>query len=725
MSILSTISKLFPIVLIAALIVGLSYALFKSLKSPEELLTFSVVFQIDEADTFQLFYSKSNNLFREKNSKRFKVMGGEDFQKIKIKVPIEYPYLRFNIGENPAQKQVDIQSIGLSSKHHPEKILSGQELTDLLVANKYVSNTKISDTEQTENHISHLTYHTRKLNGIYHPALSNISTTEILGITVPTSEMFFTCQVDKDDAFTIYHRNKETDYNINDSKKIELIGSPDFQTIKVEIPNDQPIIRFDLGENKEQEKIIFKEIGFAKSDGQRQTYELQELKGELTLNEFIEKIDYRSNALTFYMQQKQEYYDPFFRGLNANDLLAIAVNEENALWKKYNLHFLIASILLGLIFMMLAIRYQSNDLQSHFTFNVLFMVMLLAPFIQQKTGLVDFTKIPKENRKPTAKPILTFNKEYAQSFDAYYKDHFGFRPLLINIGKKIKFYGFKTSPNDKNVLKGKGDWLFFNATKIRSSYGNWDLLTAKELEVLCQRWNRNNKYTERKGIKYYKMFYPNKHSIYPEMMSNRMSNSIRDTISKTDQILEHMEECVPSLNIIDCRPALMEAKKNHLLYKKQDTHWNHYGAFVAYEAILPMIANDFPELSPKKIEAFTVDWKEDSYDTDLIMMMGLNWERFNDTFPFLTPKNPDLNAYTKMNTDGFPHKTLIHHNPNAQTNLTAVIFRDSYTRALEKLYSLHFKNTYYIWTPYNQNIVTKVNPDLVIDGHVERLFDSR
>jgi len=255
---------------------------------------------------------------------------------------------------------------------------------------------------------------------------------------------------------------------------------------------------------------------------------------------------------------------------------------------------------------------------------------------------------------------------------------------------------------------------------MQNFYTKHKLYKINELEKLCDKWGERKRVNAVNNIKYYKTFYPNKHSIYQEMMSNKMLLTIKDTISKTDQLIDYMGNCTPKINIVDYRSELLVAKSEAVLYRKQDTHWNNYGAFIAYEKLMKVVSKSFTEIKPKKIEDFNINWREEYFHTDLIGTMGLKWVKFKDVFPKFTLKDKNQNKIRNLKTNGFPLKTIIHENSAVENDLVVVVFRDSYTLALQQFFSLTFKKVYYIWTPYNQKIIDKVNPDLIIDGHVER-----
>ena len=88
--------------------------------------------------------------------------------------------------------------------------------------------------------------------------------------------------------------------------------------------------------------------------------------------------------------------------------------------------------------------------------------------------------------------------------------------------------------------------------------------------------------------------------------------------------------------------------------------------------------------------------------------------------PYFTPIKPS--PVKEMPNKGYPGKTIIHENPANPNGLTAVVFRDSFSIPITQFISPHFKRVVYIWTTYDENIVKKENPDIVIESFVERTF---
>ena len=46
---------------------------------------------------------------------------------------------------------------------------------------------------------------------------------------------------------------------------------------------------------------------------------------------------------------------------------------------------------------------------------------------------------------------------------------------------------------------------------------------------------------------------------------------------------------------MDVRPALIAAKSSGILYYRTDTHWNDWGAFIAYQQIIAQVQKLLPQ----------------------------------------------------------------------------------------------------------------------------------
>jgi len=80
--------------------------------------------------------------------------------------------------------------------------------------------------------------------------------------------------------------------------------------------------------------------------------------------------------------------------------------------------------------------------------------------------------------------------------------------------------------------------------------------------------------------------------------------------------------------------------------------------------------------------------------------------------------------YKRLNTKGFPEKTIITRNESCGNTTKVLIFRDSYAKALVQFLSLHFYEVFYIPESYKDTFVEELQPDIVISAPFEWYLDE-
>ena len=345
-------------------------------------------------------------------------------------------------------------------------------------------------------------------------------------------------------------------------------------------------------------------------------------------------------------------------------------------------------------------------------FYSLFFLILVTPTL----GLFfDFEVYPGcEKRELAAKPEFELSLEYIDHFEDYFDDHFGFRNLMIHLNGTIRYSIFNSSSKPQKAVIGKEGWFYYTSLsdKILNSYSNNNLLSEPELNYTSEIWAKRKALLKARNIDYYMIVWPNKPTIYPEFVPYRMSIQKRDTISKLDQIITHLKMKDSPVELIDVRKEIYGHKTEYKLYCKHDTHWNDLGAFIAYQKLMGKL-----NIIPYQMSDFDITWEETNKG-GLIAVMGLcNSNRITEQLPVFEFKDKNISIehivsdlksmYCKRNNSCNSEKRIL-------------IFRDSYTSALVQFISLHFRESYFVWSGYNQTIVDKVNPDIIIVAKVER-----
>jgi alginate O-acetyltransferase complex protein AlgJ len=187
-----------------------------------------------------------------------------------------------------------------------------------------------------------------------------------------------------------------------------------------------------------------------------------------------------------------------------------------------------------------------------------------------------------------------------------------------------------------------------------------------------------------------------------------------------DQLVEYLR-AHSTVNVLDLRPALLEARKTAPAYMKTDTHWNNFGAFMAYQELVRTLAKDgFPGLTPLPVESFT-----QKHVTvpggDLCRNLGVNLVESNQvgfkpdaSLPKIKTSAPPIER---------PRELAFTWNAAAKDNI--VIFQDSFGRAWMPFLAYHFGKVTYVWE-YDMlaRSIEEEKPVLVINEMLERFFNT-
>ena len=167
------------------------------------------------------------------------------------------------------------------------------------------------------------------------------------------------------------------------------------------------------------------------------------------------------------------------------------------------------------------------------------------------------------------------------------------------------------------------------------------------------------------------------------------------------------------------RNILLKNKKNSLLYKETDTHWNNNGAYYGYKAIREKMEELFPDVYFGKEIKYDIS-KTKKNGGDLLPILGVKEYGALSVFDY-TPEN------------GYPY--IIRKNKERNVVVTdardidvsplprAVIFRDSFFVSLQPFVSSLFSEAIYHWKAFDskdKKMVLDEKPDIVIFEIVER-----
>ncbi|MBN1533583.1 MAG: hypothetical protein JXA20_13020 [Spirochaetes bacterium] len=299
--------------------------------------------------------------------------------------------------------------------------------------------------------------------------------------------------------------------------------------------------------------------------------------------------------------------------------------------------------------------------------------------------------------------------------------HYAHNLIMIRTIKGIK---------RTNVLLGKERWSYWAGGNSFDQFMSMDMLDRKELMRIARILEERQSFCRLHGMRYIIIIVPNKDVVYPEFLPVWMKKVKRQ--SHLDQIVEYLSEH-STVEVIDMRGPLREARALHRVFLRVDSHWNDFGGYAGYREIMRLLAESFPRLRPAELSDYSLVPKVTD-GGDFAAMLGLKGLRVEE-FTML-PRRP-RRAREAAVTDPFysaalPYKVKY---PGAlwmvetgdRSLPRGVMFRDSMSMALLPHLAEHFSYMFLFWVEYtidpydfNAEVITHERPDVVITEISER-----
>ncbi|MDQ7831958.1 MAG: hypothetical protein RDU30_09500 [Desulfovibrionaceae bacterium] len=318
----------------------------------------------------------------------------------------------------------------------------------------------------------------------------------------------------------------------------------------------------------------------------------------------------------------------------------------------------------------------------------------------------------------------------------YLEKHFGLRGRLITWYNYVNAFLLQSSQDNNPVVVGRDKWLFLSQDgpdrnileDFRTSRPLPEAKMRRVLDVLAARRD----WCAARGIAYLVVVAPNKNTVYPEKLPEVFSRPAQD--SHLDQLLRYLKDHA-DLDLVDLRPALFAAKKEHQVFYAMDSHWNAHGAFAAYREIMRHVTPLFPNIRPFAPGDYTpVEFA--GLPGDLAFLLGLQ--------DYLTePRLLYVNAAGGARARGVSYPASIHpgyFQPLAASEVAgpageglprAVFFHDSFFWELMPFLAEHFRFAVYAWMNpqtemepryFDTELIERERPDLVVEEFTERYF---
>jgi len=315
-----------------------------------------------------------------------------------------------------------------------------------------------------------------------------------------------------------------------------------------------------------------------------------------------------------------------------------------------------------------------------------------------------------------------------QGIEAWFDDHFAMRGIMTNAYNRMNAKAGAEVLN--GVAIGLDDWLYYMYDNSDADIKRESHYSQEELDNICAAQQRTKEHLESKGIAYFLMVCPDKHTVYPEFLPEGLSGYEGE--SRFDGMARAINENT-GVTLVDTRQAVIDAKGEGRLFFKTDTHWNAYGAYIGYSELMDAVAVDFPNVRKVSMDEVEVDVTDPWTGGDMSGFIGQSETMTDVLYNFrVTDAGAELmnTPYPQTSTD--PERPVLRYtNPSHPELPSAVIFRDSFVARdsgctlMLPLLAESFSRVSVVWsTAVLNHIVEYEEPDMVIMEYVERYSGS-
>jgi hypothetical protein len=180
-------------------------------------------------------------------------------------------------------------------------------------------------------------------------------------------------------------------------------------------------------------------------------------------------------------------------------------------------------------------------------------------------------------------------------------------------------------------------------------------------------------------------------------------------------------------NLLDLRGVLHQEKYAHRLYYKTDTHWNTYGAYIGYQAIIERLQRWYPDIRPVSFEQLAL-FRDRTKSGDLAGLMGLPGIVKEKVDEWLVRSPCAAGTDRPVVVPGLPRAGTLEKNGCIRgAPLRVLVIADSFGAYLRQYLSETFQEVVYN-ASFECNELTKFivayKPDLIIHLHVARFMEK-
>ena len=238
-------------------------------------------------------------------------------------------------------------------------------------------------------------------------------------------------------------------------------------------------------------------------------------------------------------------------------------------------------------------------LRDRVLFAVLWIAALLAGMTFKTTARFLGWPAPSQPKSGENRPLMSkpdFRnlpvKEWGRACDAWYNDHFAFRPAVVDLYRELHFRWFKSPV--KRFVPGRGIWLFGRMGHDGNPGDVWpeveDYMGIVKLdEKMIDDWKTlfegRVAWAEAHGFHYLEVLLPMKASVHPEKMLPMITWHKKD--SCREELRTAVEMSTATSNVLFLAESLQaEVASGREVFYEEDHHENAYGCYCIFRDIV-------------------------------------------------------------------------------------------------------------------------------------------
>lgn len=325
-----------------------------------------------------------------------------------------------------------------------------------------------------------------------------------------------------------------------------------------------------------------------------------------------------------------------------------------------------------------------------------------------------------ENKTLQEKPKFNIStwQEYPQLYESYYNDTIPYKKTFVNAYNRFVWNLFDESPADY-VIKGKDGWLFYNSKykndgDVLGDYRGTASFSTNEMTTIVDRMLSLQQLCKEIDAEFYVLVAPNKMEIYGDDYLPNAYKKTNSNKTRVDIVVENLRES--GVKVVYPKNSLIEQKNNTQLYYKLDTHWNYYGAYVAYSEFM----NSYNNAMDVTVDSIVEHPMEHGDLANMIQMKGLK-----DTQYILNYK-PGITVQVVLDQAASDDEVAKRRSVSScTTNQKLLMYRDSFASMMIPYLDKTFSESFYIWSrSVDESIILEEQPDVVIFEIVERYVSN-